>query len=65
MGPFKRKGWQIEVCLFQPVTTVLLHRYTLQTKQLVTHKPDEQSRKTKLCMVATTTLVAVGTNSLT
>jgi hypothetical protein len=29
----------------------------------VTHKPDEQCRKNKLCIIAFTSLLAVGTNS--
>jgi hypothetical protein len=33
MGPFKTKGLQFYVCLLQPVTTISLIRYTLQTKQ--------------------------------
>jgi hypothetical protein len=42
------------------VTQVLLD--TLQTKHLVIHKP--QSNKNKLRIVATTTLLAVGTSNL-
>ena len=45
------------------VTQGLL-RYTLQTKQLVIHKPDEYSNKNNLCLVATTSLLAAGTNNL-
>jgi len=44
--------------------TLALRRYTLQTKQLVTHKPEEETRKNKLCIVATIFLLVVGTNSL-
>jgi len=44
--------------------TQVLRRYTLQTKQLVIHKPDEYSDKNNLCLVATTSLLAVGTNNL-
>jgi len=32
--------------------------------QLVTHKPDEQSKTNKLCIIATTFLLAVGTKSV-
>jgi hypothetical protein len=31
----------------------MLSSYTLQTKPLVIHMPDEQSRKNKLCIIAT------------
>jgi len=41
-----------------------LRRYTLQTKQLVINKSDEYSNKNILCLVATTSLLAVGTNNL-
>ena len=41
----------------------MLRRYTLQTKQLVTHKPGEQSTKNRLCIIATTSLLAVRTVS--
>jgi len=44
--------------------TQVLRRYTLQTKQLVIHKPDEYSNKNNLYPVATTPLLAVGTNNL-
>ena len=43
---------------------LVLSIYTLQTKPLVTHMPDEQSRKNKLCIIATCSLLAVGANSL-
>jgi hypothetical protein len=36
----------------------------LQTRPITTNKPDEQSRKNKFCIVATTSLLAVDTNSL-
>jgi hypothetical protein len=42
--------------------TLVLRRHTLQTKKFVTHKPDEQSSKNRLCTVATS-LLAVGTVS--
>ena len=41
-----------------------LRRYTLQTKQLVIHKPDEYSNKNNLRLVAATSLLAVSTNNL-
>jgi len=41
-----------------------LRRYTLQTKQVIIHRPDEYSNKNYLCLVATTSLLAVGTNNL-
>jgi hypothetical protein len=63
MVPFKTKGLQSNVCLLQPVTTLSLSRYTLHTKQLITHNPEEQSRKNKLCIIAITSLLAVGTQS--
>jgi hypothetical protein len=61
MVPLKTKGLQSYVCLLQPVTTLSLSRYTLHTKQLITHKPEEQSRKNKLSIIAITSLLAVGT----
>jgi len=57
------KGLIIAACHHIIAVTLVLHRYTLQIKHLFTHKPDEQSRKNKLCIVATTSLLAVGTNS--
>jgi len=54
----------IVACRHIIAVTQVLCRYTLQTKQLVIHKPDEWSRKNKLCIVTTTSLLAVGTNSL-
>jgi hypothetical protein len=46
------------------ITTLSLSRYTVQIIEFVTHKPDEQSRKNKLYFIATTSLLAVGTNNL-
>jgi hypothetical protein len=39
--------------------TLVLSVYTLQPKESVTHKPDEQNRKNKLCMITTTPLLDV------
>ena len=44
--------------------TQVLCRYALQTKQLVIHKLDEWHNKNKLCIVATPSLLVVGTNNL-
>jgi len=41
-----------------------LRRHTLQTKQLVIHKPDEYSNKNNIRLFITTSLLAVGTNNL-
>jgi hypothetical protein len=62
--PFRTKGLQLHVCLLQPVSTLSLSRYTLHTKQLVTHKLEELCRKNKLCIIAITTLMPVGSHSL-
>jgi len=47
----------IAACHHIIALTLVLCRYNLQTKQLVTHKPDEQSRKNKHCIVATISLL--------
>jgi len=54
------------IAVYHHVITVTqgLRRYTLQTKQLVIHKPDEYSNKNNLCLLATTSLLTVGTNNL-
>jgi len=54
------------IAAYHHITTVILVLciYTLQTKLLVIHKPHEQSTKNKLCIIATTSLLAVATNSL-
>jgi hypothetical protein len=44
--------------------TLMLYIYTLQTKPLVIHKQMEHSIKNKLYTIATTSLLAVDTNSL-
>ena len=66
-GPSKKriadKGLLTAACHHIIPVTLVLCRYTLHTKQLVTHKPNEQSRKNKLCIVVTTSLLAAGTNS--
>jgi len=54
----------IAACHHIIAVTQVLCRYTLQTKQLVIHKPDEKSNKDNLCIVATTSLLVVGTNNL-
>jgi hypothetical protein len=53
------KGLIIAACHHIIAVTLALSSYTLQTKQLFTHKPDEQSRKNKLCIIANTFLMAV------
>jgi hypothetical protein len=47
------KSLLIAACHHIIAVTLVLCIYTLQTKQLVTHKPDEQSRKNKLYRVTT------------
>ena len=54
----------IVACHHIIAVTQVLCRYALQTKQLVIHKLDEWRNKNKLCIVATTSLLAVGTNNL-
>jgi len=51
------KGIFIAACHHIIAITLVLCRYTLQTKQLVTLKPDEQSRKNKHCIVTTVSLL--------
>jgi len=51
------KGVLIAACHHIIAATLVLRRYTLQTKHLVTHKPDEQSRKNKHCIVTTVSLL--------
>jgi hypothetical protein len=58
------KDLHIAACQHIIAATLMLSIYTLQTKQFVTHKPDEQRRKNKPCIVAMTSLLAVGTNGL-
>ena len=53
------KGLIIADCHHIITVTLALSIYTLQTKQLFTHKPDEQSRKSKLCIVTSTSLLVV------
>jgi len=57
------EGLLIAACHITTVTIVLCI-YNLQTKPLVIHKPYEQNTKNKLCIIATISLLAVGTNSL-
>ena len=54
------------IAAYQHIITVTQGplRYTLQTKQLVIHKPDEYSYKNNLYIVAITSLLALGTNNL-
>jgi len=59
------KGLLIAACHHITTVTLVVCIYTLQTKPLVIHKPCEQITKNKLCIVATTSSLAVGTNSLT
>jgi len=60
-GPSKKrmadKGLLIAACHHIIALTLVLCRYTLQTKQSVTHKPDEQSRKNKHWIFATASLL--------
>jgi hypothetical protein len=44
------KGLFIAACHHIIAVILVPSSYSLQTKQLVTHKPDEQSRKNKLCI---------------
>jgi hypothetical protein len=44
--------------------SIITATLVFQTKPIVIHKPDEKSRRNKLCIVTTMSLVAVGTNSL-
>jgi uncharacterized membrane protein len=60
----KDKVLLIAACHLIISVTQVLCRKILQNKRLVIHKPDEWSSKNKLCIVATTSLLAVGTNSL-
>jgi len=53
------KGLIIADCRHIITVTLALSIYTLQAKQLFTHKPDEQSRKNKLCIIAITSFLAV------
>jgi hypothetical protein len=53
----------VAACHHIILVTLLLCIYTLQAKPLVLHKPNEQSRKNN-SLIATTSLLAVGTNSL-
>jgi len=67
-GPTKKrmadKVLLIAACHHIIAVTLVLRRYTLPSIQLVTHKPEQQSSKNKLCIVANTSLLAVGTNNL-
>ena len=69
MGSFEERMADkvLLIAAYHHIITVThgLPRYTLQTKKLVIHKPDEYSNKNNLCLVATTSLLAVGTNNLT
>jgi hypothetical protein len=53
----------IATCQRIIAVTQVLCRNILQTKLLVIHKPDEWSSKNKLCIVATTSLLAVVTTA--
>jgi hypothetical protein len=53
------KGLIIAACHHIITVTLALSIYTLETKQLFTHNPDEQSRENKLFIVTTTSLLAV------
>ena len=64
MNRMADRGLLIAACHHIIAVTLVLSSYTLQTNQSVTHKPDEKSRKNKLSIIATTSLPAVGTNSL-
>jgi hypothetical protein len=39
--------------------TLVLSIYTLQAEEPVIHEPNEKNRKNKLCIIATTPLLAV------
>jgi hypothetical protein len=54
-----KKGLIIAACHHIIAVTLALSIYTLQTKQLFTHKPDEQSRRNKIGIIAITSLLAV------
>jgi len=58
------KGLLIAACHNITTVTIVLCIYTLQTKPLVIQKPYEQNTENKLCIIAATSLLAVGTNSL-
>ena len=47
------KSLLIAACHHIIVVNLVLSIYTLQTKPLVIHTPDEQSRKNKLCIITT------------
>jgi hypothetical protein len=53
------KGLLIAACNHTVTVTLVL-----QTRPIIINKPDEQSRKNKFCIVATTSLLVVSTNSL-
>jgi hypothetical protein len=55
------KGLLTAACHHIFAVNPVLCIHTLQTEQLVTHRPDEQSRKNKLCIVATSSLLGEGT----